>query len=128
MAEILRPVPADARDTTRVGAFMNWLEAERGLRLTDWDDLHRWSVEDIEGFWKAIWDHFGVVTHRPYEQVLEARTMPGAKWFTGAQINYAEHSLGTDADLDTVAVVARSQTRDDVEMTFGRLRDRKSVV
>lgn len=123
MADILRAVPADARDTTRVGAFMDWLESERGLRIEYWDELYRWSTSDIEGFWAAIWDHFGVVTHHPYEQVLEARVMPGAQWFTGSLINYAEHSLGTDPDLDTVAVKARSQTRGDVEMTFGRLRD-----
>ncbi|QKT10284.1 acetoacetate--CoA ligase [Rhodococcus sp. W8901] len=123
MAAILRSVPADARDTTRVGAFMDWLGAERGVRVENWDDLYRWSVEDVEGFWAAIWDHFGVVTHRPYRQVLEARVMPGARWFTGALLNYTEHSLGTEVDLDAVAVVATSQTRADITMTFGQLRD-----
>lgn len=123
MAEVLRPVPTDARDTTRVGAFLDWLDAERGKQLDDWDSLHRWSVEDIDGFWSAIWDHFGVVTHSPYHAVLSDRTMPGAQWFPGARINYTEHSLGTDVDLDIVAVQARSQTRDDITLTFGALRD-----
>lgn len=123
MAEILRPVPADARATTRVGSFMDWLESERNLRFENWDQLYHWSSTDIEDFWAAIWDHFGVVSHRPYAKVLEARVMPGAQWFTGALLNYAEHSLGIDADVDSVAVLAKSQTRDDVEMTFGQLRD-----
>lgn len=120
---VLRPVPADARKASRVGAFMEWLSTQRGLEFEDWDALQRWSTVEIEEFWESIWDYFGVVTHSPYEAVLEARVMPGAKWFVGASINYAEHSLGVDADLDAVAVKARSQTRGETNLTFGELRD-----
>ena len=61
--------------------------------------------------------------HTPYERVLGSREMPGAEWFTGARLNYAEHMVGTDEDVDKVAVVARSQTRDPFELTFGDLRE-----
>ncbi|MGU3437886.1 acetoacetate--CoA ligase [Actinomycetes bacterium M1A6_2h] len=121
--EILRPVPDDARKTSRVGAYMDWLETERGRTFDDWDALQRWSSTDIEDFWESIWDYFGVVTHAPYETVLTERVMPGARWFPGARVNYAEHSLGTEADLDVVAVKARSQTRADIDLTFADLRD-----
>ncbi|MDJ0396487.1 acetoacetate--CoA ligase [Rhodococcus sp. G-MC3] len=121
--EVLRPVSEDARTTSRVGAYLDWLECERGHRFDDWQAVQKWSTTEIENFWESIWDYFGVVTHQPYEKVLEARVMPGAQWFPGALINYTEHSLGTDIDLDTIAVHARSQTRADTTLTFGALRD-----
>ena len=73
--------------------YLDWLEAERGLAFTDYDNLHRWSIDDLEGFWGSIWDFFGVRASSPYERVLGARTMPGAEWFPGAQLSYAEHVL-----------------------------------
>jgi acetoacetyl-CoA synthetase len=121
--ELLWTPPADVRATSQVGRFLDWLAAERGVVLDDYDELFAWSVDDLEGFWLAIWDFLGVRTHAPYERVLSERVMPGAKWFEGALLNYAEHMVGTDADLDRVAVLARSQTRDPVELTFGDLRE-----
>jgi acetoacetyl-CoA synthetase len=64
-----------------------------------------------------------VQAQTPYEQVLASREMPGAEWFTGARLNYAEHMLGTDEDTDQVAIIARSQTRDPCELSFGDLRE-----
>ncbi len=116
--------PADARATSQLGRFLRWLERERGVVLRDYDALFSWSVDDLEGFWAAIWDFFEVRAHTPYERVLSERVMPGARWFEGARLNYAEHAVGTDADTDRVAVLGRSQTRDPVELTFGELRDR----
>ncbi|MEA2381984.1 MAG: acetoacetyl-CoA synthetase [Solirubrobacteraceae bacterium] len=121
--ELLWTPPADVRATTRVGCFLDWLARERGVVLDDYDALFRWSVDDLEGFWSAIWDFFGVRSHTPYERVLSDRAMPGATWFEGARLNYAEHMVGTDDDRDRVAVLARSQTRDAVELTFGDLRE-----
>jgi acetoacetyl-CoA synthetase len=115
--------PAAARETAQIGRFMAWLERERGVALRDYDELFRYSVDDLEGFWSAIWDFFGVRAHTPYERVLSERVMPGARWFQAATLNYAEHAVGTDADTDRVAVLGRSQTRDPVELTFGELRD-----
>src|SRR4029077_8649989 len=61
--------------------------------------------------------------HAPYERVLGSRSMPGAEWFPGALLNYAEHMVGRDEDAGVVAVVARSQSRGPRELTFGDLRD-----
>lgn len=113
----------NARDTSEIGRFLNWLRDERGHDLEGYDDLWRWSVGDLEGFWGAIWDFFGVRAHAPYERVLGARAMPGAEWFPGARLNYAEHALGRAEDTDRVAIVAHSQTRPSTEITFGELRD-----
>jgi acetoacetyl-CoA synthetase len=116
--------PPDVRETAQIGRFLDWLERERGVVLRDYDELFRWSVDELEAFWAAIWDFFGVRAHTPYERVLSERALPGARWFPGATLNYAEHAVGTDEDTDRVAVLGRSQTRDPVELTFGDLRDR----
>src|SRR5690348_4059314 len=122
IGDILWSPPADSRSTTEVGRFMSWLARERDRSFGSYDELWRWSVTDLEGFWGSIWDFFEIRAHTPYERVLETATMPGAKWFTGARLNYAEHLLGGEEDTDRSAVVAHSQTRPDVELTFGELR------
>jgi acetoacetyl-CoA synthetase len=114
---------APSTEGTEIGRFLEWLAAERGREFGTFDELHRWSVDDLAGFWGAIWDFFGVRSHAPYERVLGRREMPGAEWFPGALLNYAEHAFGTAEDTDRTAVVAHSQTRAPVELTFGELRE-----
>jgi acetoacetyl-CoA synthetase len=121
--DVLWTPPADVRETTVVGRYLDWLARERGVRLDDYDALFRWSVDELEAFWASVWDFFGVRAHTPYERVLSDRVMPGAKWFEGATLNYAEHMVGADDDLRAVAVLGRSQTREPVELTFGDLRE-----
>jgi acetoacetyl-CoA synthetase len=121
--DVLWTPPADVRETTVIGRYLDWLARERGVEHADYDALMRWSVDALEDFWASVWDFFGVRAHAPYERVLSARTMPGARWFEGARLNYAEHMVGADDDLQAVAVLGRSQTRGPVELTFGDLRD-----
>jgi acetoacetyl-CoA synthetase len=123
IGDILWTPPAD-RQSTEVGRFMDWVAEHRGLDLPGYDALHRWSVTDLEGFWGALWEFYGIRARTPYERVLASSEMPGAEWFTGARLNYAEHLVGLDEDLDRTAVVAQSQTRDPFEWTFGELRDK----
>src|SRR3954452_225681 len=121
--ELLRPVAADVRQTTEIRGFLGWLEGERGLAFDGYDGLHRWSVDDQEGFWSSIAEFFEVRFATPPERVLGRRDMPGAEWFPGATVNYAQHAVGLPEDADRVAVVAHSQTRDRQELTWGQLRD-----
>lgn len=121
--EVLWTPPADALDTTREGRFLQWVNETRGLALGTHEDLWAWSVADLGAFWQAVWDYFEVQSHSPHTTALASREMPGASWFPGATLNYAEHMLGTSEDTDRVAVVGVSQTRADVELTFGELRD-----
>jgi acetoacetyl-CoA synthetase len=86
----------------------------------DYGSLFRWSIEDLEGFWQSVWDFFGLQAHTPHARVLGRREMPGAEWFPGATLNYAEHMLHNSGE---VAVVARSRTRAPRELTFRELRD-----
>ncbi|MEV4103575.1 acetoacetate--CoA ligase [Nonomuraea sp. NPDC049649] len=115
--------PYDSSRESGVRSYTRWLETERGLRFSGWDELWRWSVADLDGFWASIWDYFGVRAHTPYEKVLGRREMPGAEWFPGATLNYAEHAFGLPEDAEQVAIVAYSQNRRPIELTFGELRD-----
>jgi len=73
--------------------FSAWLSRQRGLRFEDYASLWRWSVEDLEGFWGALWEYLEVRASVPHERVLGRRSMPGAQWFPGARLNYAENVL-----------------------------------
>ena len=71
--------------------YLLWLERERGLHFTGYDDVWEWSSTKIEEFWASLWDFFEIKASQPYETVLVDRRMPGARWFPGAHLNYAEH-------------------------------------
>jgi len=71
--------------------FEQWLQNEKGLSFDNYEELWQWSIDQIEDFWESIAQYFGVIFHVPYQQVLDTRVMPGAKWFEGATLNYAEH-------------------------------------
>ncbi|WP_240777978.1 acetoacetate--CoA ligase [Nonomuraea basaltis] len=122
--EMLREPAPDARRATAIGGYLTWLERTRDLAFTGYHDLHRWSVADLEGFWSSIWDYFDVRARTPYDRVLGRRDMPGAEWFPGATLNYAEHVLRpAGAAPSGMAVLARSQTRGPLELSWGDLAD-----
>jgi acetoacetyl-CoA synthetase len=112
---VLWTPPPDVFETTEIGRFA------RRNGFDSFTALQRWSVQDLEGFWQAVWDFFGLRWRTPPDRVLGSRAMPGAEWFPGARLNYAEHMLGDDPAA--VAAVARSNTRGPIELTFGELRD-----
>ena len=86
--------PSAARiERARIVAFQRWLAAHRGLDFPDFEAMWRWSTSDIDAFWQACWDYFGIEATTPHRVVLGRRTMPGAEWFPGATLNYARHTL-----------------------------------
>ncbi len=78
-------------ERSAMAGYMRWLRSERGVVAESYEDLWEWSVGDLEGFWASIWDYFEVRASAPYERVLGSREMPGAEWFPGARLSYAEH-------------------------------------
>ena len=102
--------------------YMRWLEAERGRSFADYEALWEWSVAELEEFWATIWDFFEVEASAPYSEVLPERVMPGAKWFTGAELNYAQHIFRGKRDSD-VAVLHASELRPLGELRWGELRE-----
>ena len=114
-------------EASRLTGFSRWLASNRGLRLDTYADLYQWSVRDLEGFWGAVWAYFEVSAHQPYERVLASRTMPGATWFSGSTLNYAENALRR-VRPEAEALVFRSETRAPGTMKGDELRTRVAAV
>ena len=73
----------------QIRLYQEWLQASRGLSFDSYDALWQWSVTDLDAFWQSIWDYFDLQSPTPHSAVLAVNQMPGAQWFTGAQVNYA---------------------------------------
>src|SRR5437899_9620178 len=101
--------------------YREWLNETRGLGLEGYHDLWQWSVDQLEAFWASIWEFFEVEASAPYERVLTRREMPGAEWFPGARLSYAEHAFCGRRD-DEVAIRHASDLRPLGEWTWGELR------
>ena len=119
---ILWEPPAELVERAQMTRYRRWLERERGMELADYHAMWRWSVQDLEGFWRSIWDYFDVQSPEPPGDVLADRSMPGAQWFPGTRVNYAEHLLRGKPD-DRVAILHASESRELAEMTWGELRE-----
>jgi acetoacetyl-CoA synthetase len=103
-----------------LGRFGAWVASTGRSEGGDYDDLWRWSVRDLEGFWRAVWEWSDIQADGDPSRVLTDRSMPGASWFPDVSLNYAEHALrwARDGDPHATAVIARSQTRDPSELTW----------
>jgi acetoacetyl-CoA synthetase len=107
-----------------MAAFRAWLAANRGVDLADYEALWRWSVSDLAGFWGALAEFAGARFHSPPHAVLAEPAMPGARWFPGATLNYAEHALaaGPGKEDDDLAVIFCREDGMRQECSFGALR------
>ncbi len=126
-AEKLWEPSAELVERARMTEFMRWLAAERGLGFNGYHELWRWSVDDLEGFWSAIWEFFDVRADGDCERVLGSREMPGAEWLTGTRLNYAEHAF-TGKDDDETAILHASELRELDELSWGELRAQVAAV
>ncbi|GAA1365174.1 acetoacetate--CoA ligase [Arthrobacter rhombi] len=120
--------PSTARvEGSRMLDFQRWAADHRGATARDYASLHQWSVTDLEGFWGAVWEYFGVEASvqpdlsRP-GAVLANDTMPGASWFPGVKLNYAENMLRHAADRpDEIAIVGEHEQLAATALTWGEL-------
>lgn len=108
----------------RLADFIRTLERSGHGPFADYAALHRWSVDDLETFWQAVWDYCGLICDQPAERVLGDRTMPGARWFPGMTLNFAANLLrlaeGDRADEE--ALVARCETRPPLRRSYRQIK------
>ena len=91
-------------------------------KLETYADVHRWSLDAMEDFWAHFWKFSGLRASHGYDSVLADVAMPGARWFPGTRLNYAENLLAGDADR--LAVIGCGEGRDDERLTRGELKQR----
>jgi acetoacetyl-CoA synthetase len=123
---VWEPSPERIASAT-ITRYREWLNEIRGLGLDGYAELWEWSVDELEEFWASIWEFFEVEASEPYERVLTTREMPGAHWFPGARLSYAEHVFRGRADGD-VAIRHASELRPLGEWTWGELRAHAGAV
>jgi acetoacetyl-CoA synthetase len=111
---------AEFRQQTNMTAYMSWLAETRGLKFADYAALQRWSVADLEAFWQSIWDYYRVQSSTPVARVLSSHAMPGAQWFAGASLNFAEHIFRGRSDARP-ALLAADEQRDPHELSWADL-------
>lgn len=115
---------------SRVNHYLQWL-ASRGQHFSDYQALWQWSVDDIDAFWASIWDYFEVQCSVPYQQVVSGTQMPGATWFAGARLNFAEQLFRFNTDAATAgkeAIVAESETRARITLSWREVREQVTAV
>jgi acetoacetyl-CoA synthetase len=109
----------------QIRRYQDWLRAQRGLQFDDYPALWQWSVTDLPAFWRSIWDYFELQSPTPIRQVLGESRMPGARWFEGAQVNYAHqvfrhveaaHAAGMPA------IISRNERGEHRELSWPELR------
>ncbi|MET8408514.1 acetoacetate--CoA ligase [Streptomyces sp. NPDC005195] len=119
------PPDPEAAAGSRVADFARWAARHQGAEeiqdFTGYQSLHHWSVTDLERFWAAVWAYFDIDAATPYERVLAEETMPSARWFPGATLNYAHHAL-RNLHPDAPAITALDETGAGYEITGRQLR------
>lgn len=109
----------------QIRLYQQWLAEHRGLRFDSYDALWRWSITDLDGFWQSIWDYFELQSPTPHTAVLAKNVMPGASWFTGARVNYAQQvfrHVQPAHEAGFAAVVSRNEKGRHVELSWPELR------
>ncbi len=115
------------KEDSNISRYMRWLEESRGLSFENYEELWEWSVADLEAFWGSLWEYYEIEASKPYAEVLGSRQMPGAEWFPGAELNYAEHAF-RKARPDEPAIIHRSEVRETGEITWRELREQVAAL
>ncbi|MET9935971.1 acetyl-coenzyme A synthetase N-terminal domain-containing protein, partial [Streptomyces sp. NPDC006324] len=115
--------------TAAVTRFQSWAAEHHGAPAEGgYPALHRWSVEELEAFWRAVVEWFDIRFSTPYERVLGDRSMPGADWFPGAALNYAEHALrAADERPHDTALLHVDETHEPTPVTWAELRRQVAI-
>ncbi|MCZ1074945.1 acetoacetate--CoA ligase [Rhodococcus sp. A5(2022)] len=103
--ELLWSPAAERVAACRMSRYQRWLATEKNVRTTDYRSLWHWSITDLDGFWSSIWEYFDVSASNPGSVALAEPRMPGAQWFPGARLNWAENLL-RHIDADGPAIVS----------------------
>ena len=105
---------------TNIYHFMNYVNSRHGKSFANYEDLYKWSIEESPVFWATLWDYAEVIHSRSYDLVVdEINKMPGARWFEGARLNFAENLLRYRDDR--IALSFKGEARPTLSITYSEL-------
>jgi len=112
------PSPERIADSN-FSSYQKFLKKEYNLQFSDYTSLHKWSTTEIETFWESIWKFCGIIHSKPYDKVLDKRIMPGARWFQGAELNFAQNLLKFNDEH--LAIISSREDKPDLVLTYKEL-------
>jgi acetoacetyl-CoA synthetase len=122
MAELLWKPSEEQIKKTNMYRFMNFINERFGTNFKEYEPLHQWSIDNISEFWAAFWEFAEVIHSKSYDQVVDdVSKMPGAKWFSGARLNFAENLLRYRDDQ--IALIFKGEAQESTKMTYAQLYD-----
>lgn len=111
-------------EKTNLAIFQKFVEERVGRAFGEYGNFWHWSVENIERFWELLAEYFGVRFHRRADIVLADHRMPGARWFPGARLNYAEHVFGhAEGQADQAAIIHQDETGRETVLSWSELAE-----
>ena len=119
--KVLWKPTAERIERATLTRYREWLERERGLRFDDYAALWQWSTSELDAFWETVVEYFGIEFSTQPEAVLGRREMPGAQWFPGARLSFAEQVFRGKRD-EEIAIRHASELRELDAWTWGELR------
>jgi acetoacetyl-CoA synthetase len=117
----------ETKNQAVITKYIHWLKINKKLEFNDYDSLWKWSVDEIESFWQSLWQFFEIKASKPYRSILSQRKMPGAQWFQGSELNYAEHVF-LHMSTERPALMFQSENKPLIEISWEELHREVSSV
>ena len=114
------------KTSSHLDHYQKWLESSHGLSFKNYYEIWKWSVDNVENFWKSVWDYFKVISHADYNRVLSG-TMPKCNWFEGATLNYAQHIFRNERKSET-AIFFGNEAGDYQEISWNDLKKKVAAM
>ncbi|RNC84025.1 MAG: acetoacetate--CoA ligase [Balneola sp.] len=120
-SEILWEPSQEFTNNSGLMNYQRWVEKHFGLKFADYEEFWNWSNYSYADFWESLWQYFDIISHSEYESVIDSHDMPGAKWFNGATLNYAEHIFRNSSD-SRPALIFTNEENEIGTLTWGGLK------
>jgi len=122
MSKLLWEPSEEQIKTSNMYRFMQVVNDKYNQEFNDYASLYDWSIENIPDFWATMWEFADIIASKPYDQVIDDVTkMPGARWFSGARLNFAENLLRYRDDR--VALIFKGEAQESIKITYAELYD-----
>jgi acetoacetyl-CoA synthetase len=115
------------KEQSNLRKYCKWLLLKKGLFFSEYSTLWKWSVMQVPQFWKSIWEYFDIQHDGEFQKVLSGEEMPGAKWFEGTSLSYAEHIFRNATD-QYPAIIAGAEGKNVRKISWNELRENTARV